>query len=67
MAGDLPRGHWIEPEGSSEGNQWPVLLSRLDFGWITKPHILYPPLTIGLAALLFFSEFYRVRSGNDHG
>ena len=47
-------------------NQWPVLLSRLDFGWITTLHILYPPLTIGLAALLFFSEFRWVRSGNDH-
>ena len=47
-------------------NQWPVLLSRLDFGWITTLHILYPPLTIGLASLLFFSEFRWVRSGNDH-
>ena len=45
---------------------WNVLLSRLDFGWITTLHILYPPLTIGLAAMLFFSEFRWVRTGNDY-
>src|ERR1700742_1460109 len=34
-----------------------TLLSRLDFAWITSMHILYPPLTVGLSILLFFSEW----------
>ncbi|WP_139112216.1 cytochrome ubiquinol oxidase subunit I, partial [Acidithiobacillus thiooxidans] len=34
-------------------NTWPVLLSRLDFAWITSLHILYTPLTIGMAWILF--------------
>nr|WP_295742269.1 cytochrome ubiquinol oxidase subunit I [uncultured Acidocella sp.] len=42
-----------------------VLLSRLDFAWITTMHILYPPLTIGLAALLFLAEWHWVRSQNE--
>jgi len=33
-----------------------VMLSRIDFAWITTFHILYPPLTIGLAAILFLFE-----------
>ncbi len=41
------------------------MLSRLDFGWITTLHILYPPLTIGLAAMLFFAEFRWVKTDND--
>lgn len=35
----------------------PVLLSRLDFAWITSFHILYPPLTIGLASVLLILEW----------
>ena len=42
-----------------------VFLSRLDFAWITSMHILYPPLTIGLAALLFFAEWRWSRSGDE--
>jgi cytochrome bd ubiquinol oxidase subunit I len=41
-----------------------ILLSRLDFAWITSMHILYPPLTIGLSLLLFVSE-WRWVSTND--
>jgi cytochrome bd ubiquinol oxidase subunit I len=33
-----------------------LLLSRLDFAWITTMHILYPPLTVGLSFLLLVSE-----------
>ena len=43
-----------------------VLLSRLDFAWITTMHILYPPLTIGLAILLFFAEWRWVATNDDH-
>ncbi len=43
-----------------------VFLSRLDFAWITSMHILYPPLTIGLAALLFLAEWRWVRSNDEH-
>ncbi|MGE4480194.1 cytochrome ubiquinol oxidase subunit I [Acidocella sp.] len=42
-----------------------VFLSRLDFAWITSMHILYPPLTIGLAALLFFAEWRWVRTDDE--
>lgn len=41
-----------------------VFLSRIDFAWISTVHILYPPLTIGLAALLFLSEALWLRSGD---
>ncbi len=43
-----------------------VLMSRLDFGWITTLHILYPPLTIGLAAMLFIGELLWLRTSDDH-
>jgi cytochrome bd ubiquinol oxidase subunit I len=43
-----------------------VFLSRLDFAWITSLHILYPPLTIGLAMLLFIAEWRWVATGHDH-
>ncbi len=46
-------------------NSLPLVLSRLDFGWITTLHILYPPLTIGLATMLFFSEAAWVRRGDE--
>ena len=47
-------------------NSLSVLLSRLDFGWITTLHILYPPLTIGLAAMLFIGELLWIRTSDDH-
>ncbi|HVE23148.1 MAG TPA: cytochrome ubiquinol oxidase subunit I [Acidocella sp.] len=43
-----------------------LLLSRLDFAWITSLHILYPPLTIGLSLLLFYSEWRWVRTDDEH-
>ena len=47
-------------------NSLSVLLSRLDFGWITTLHILYPPLTIGLAAMLFIGELLWLRTSDDY-
>lgn len=46
-------------------NTWPVLLSRLDFAWITSLHILYTPLTIGMAWILFALEVAWLRTGNE--
>ena len=43
-----------------------LLLSRLDFAWITSMHILYPPLTVGLSILLFFAEWRWVRTNDEH-
>jgi cytochrome bd ubiquinol oxidase subunit I len=43
-----------------------LLISRLDFAWITTFHILYPPLTIGLSALLFISEWRWVRTDDEY-
>lgn len=42
-----------------------LFISRLDFAWITTFHIIYPPLTIGLAILLFFAEWRWLQSKND--
>lgn len=42
-----------------------VDLARLDFGWITTMHILYPPLTIGLATFLLFSEWRWLKTNDD--
>jgi cytochrome d ubiquinol oxidase subunit I len=42
-----------------------VDLARLDFAWITTMHIIYPPLTIGLAAFLFYSEVKWLRTNSD--
>jgi cytochrome d ubiquinol oxidase subunit I len=42
-----------------------LFVSRLDFAWITTFHIIYPPLTIGLAILLFFAEWRWLQSKND--
>ena len=42
-----------------------LLLSRLDFAWITSMHILYPPLTVGLSILLFFAEWRWVRTNDE--
>lgn len=47
-------------------NSLSVLLSRLDFAWITSMHILYPPLTIGLSLLLFIAEWRWVRTNEEH-
>ena len=47
-------------------NELPVLLSRLDFGLITTLHILYPPLTIGLAAMLFIGEALWLKTNDDY-
>ena len=46
-------------------NSLPVLLSRLDFAWITTMHILWTPLTIGMSWLLFFLEVAWLRSGDE--
>ncbi len=43
----------------------PLVLSRLDFGWITTLHILYPPLTIGLAGMLFVGEALWLWRGDE--
>lgn len=40
-------------------------LARLDFAWITTMHILYPPLTIGLATFLFYSEIKWLRTKDE--
>ncbi|WP_082780007.1 cytochrome ubiquinol oxidase subunit I [Gluconobacter albidus] len=41
-------------------------LGRLDFAWITTLHIIYPPLTIGLASLLFLAEWRWVATDREH-
>ena len=41
------------------------LITRIDFALITSIHIIFPPLTIGLAALLFISELMWVRKKDD--
>ena len=46
-------------------NSWSLVLARLDFAWITTLHILYPPLTIGLAAVLFFAEAAWLRTDDE--
>lgn len=40
-------------------------LARLDFALVSSMHILYPPLTIGLAAFLFFSELRWLKTNDD--
>ena len=42
-----------------------LFLSRLDFAWVTTMHIIYPPLTIGLAILLFVAEWRWMATGNE--
>ncbi|WP_226842572.1 cytochrome ubiquinol oxidase subunit I, partial [Acidithiobacillus thiooxidans] len=44
----------------------PVLLSRLDFAFITSMHILWTPVTIGMSWLLFFLEVAWLKTGNEH-
>ncbi len=46
-------------------NALPVLLSRLDFAWITSMHILWTPLTIGVSWTLFGLEVAWLRSGDE--
>ncbi|WP_312283870.1 cytochrome ubiquinol oxidase subunit I [Candidatus Igneacidithiobacillus taiwanensis] len=45
-------------------NTLPILLSRLDFAWITSMHILWTPLTIGVSWILFGLEVAWLRSGD---
>ncbi|TNB48095.1 cytochrome ubiquinol oxidase subunit I [Martelella lutilitoris] len=40
-------------------------IARFDFAWITTMHILYPPITIGLAMLLFFAEWRWLRTDDE--
>ena len=42
-----------------------LLLSRVDFAWITAMHILWPPLTVGLSILLLVSEWRWVRTNDE--
>ncbi|WP_308387913.1 cytochrome ubiquinol oxidase subunit I [Acidithiobacillus sp. AMEEHan] len=46
-------------------NTLPILLSRLDFAWITSMHILWTPLTIGVSWILFGLEVAWLRSGDE--
>jgi len=46
-------------------NALPVLLSRLDFAWITTMHIIWTPMTIGMSFLLFFLEVAWLRSKDE--
>ncbi len=46
-------------------NTLPVLLSRLDFAWITSMHILWTPMTIGMSWLLFGIETLWLRTGDE--
>lgn len=44
-----------------------VLLDRINFGLLTSLHIIWPPLTIGLSALLLYWEWRWLKTGNpDH-
>src|ERR1700693_3177400 len=42
----------------------PVLLSRIQFGFVVSFHIIFPAFTIGLAASLATSEGMRLVTGN---
>ncbi|MBP2196222.1 cytochrome ubiquinol oxidase subunit I [Pantoea cypripedii] len=46
-------------------NDLTSLITRIDFALISSIHIIYPPLTIGLAALLFISELMWVRKNDE--
>lgn len=46
-------------------NDLTSLITRIDFALISSVHIIYPPLTIGLALLLFISELIWVRKKDD--
>lgn len=46
-------------------NDLTSLITRIDFALISSIHIIYPPLTIGLALLLFISELIWVRKKDD--
>lgn len=48
-----------------QGSALAVMISRLDFAWITTMHILYPPLTIGLAGLLVLAEWRWMRTQQE--
>ncbi|MBN2741990.1 MAG: cytochrome ubiquinol oxidase subunit I [Rhodobacteraceae bacterium] len=40
-------------------------MARIDFALITSLHIIYPPLTIGLSLLIFFSEWRWLRTDQE--
>jgi cytochrome d ubiquinol oxidase subunit I len=42
----------------------PVLLSRIQFGFVVSFHIIFPAFTIGLAAWLATIEGMRLATGN---
>ncbi|MBT9382862.1 cytochrome ubiquinol oxidase subunit I [Pseudooceanicola sp. CBS1P-1] len=42
-----------------------TLISRIDFALISSVHILFPPLTIGLAIILFVSEALWVKTQDE--
>ncbi|MER5172841.1 cytochrome ubiquinol oxidase subunit I [Thioclava sp. GXIMD2076] len=42
-----------------------ILISRIDFGLISSVHILFPPLTIGLAIILFGFELAWFRTNDE--
>ncbi|MBJ3816650.1 cytochrome ubiquinol oxidase subunit I [Shimwellia pseudoproteus] len=42
-----------------------ALISRIDFAVVTTLHIIYPPLTIGLALLLFLAEWRWLQRGDN--
>lgn len=46
-------------------NDLTSLITRIDFALISSIHIIFPPLTIGLAALLFISELMWVRKQDE--
>ena len=43
----------------------PVVLARIQFGFIAAFHILWPPLTVGLAFILLILEILWIRTGHE--
>ncbi len=48
-----------------DGEALTSLITRIDFALISSLHILFPPLTIGLAALLLVSEALWLKTGKE--
>ncbi|ARU94797.1 cytochrome ubiquinol oxidase subunit I [Tatumella citrea] len=46
-------------------NDLTSLITRIDFALISSIHIIYPPLTIGLALLLFIAEAMWVKNNDE--
>ncbi|MHB1941441.1 MAG: cytochrome ubiquinol oxidase subunit I [Acidiferrobacteraceae bacterium] len=59
------RGRRAPSHRPEESMLSPVLLARIQFGFIAAFHILWPPLTVGLAFILFALEFLWHRSGEE--